>query len=78
MYSRTSLNPYPSVDGPGYGLLGGMGSRRCAKNRLKNGSFSMGNKSLCTIIHRCSLKIVSLKAALLVTDPHGKDDKGEW
>jgi hypothetical protein len=35
MYSRTPHNPYPSVDGPGYGLLEVMGFERSAKNRVK-------------------------------------------
>jgi len=34
-YSRTCLNPYPSVDGLGYGLLQVMGFDRYAKNRLE-------------------------------------------
>ena len=34
-YSRTSHNPYPSVEGPGYGLLEVMGFERSAKNRIK-------------------------------------------
>jgi hypothetical protein len=35
VYSRTPHNPYPSVDGPGYGLLQVMGFERSAKNRVK-------------------------------------------
>ena len=34
-YSRNCYNPYPSVDGPGYGLLQVMGLERYAKNRLE-------------------------------------------
>src|SRR5258708_14996886 len=38
VYSRTCLNPYPSVDGPGYGLLRVMAFERWAKNRFESRS----------------------------------------
>jgi hypothetical protein len=34
-YSRLPLNPYPSVDDPGYGLSEIMALERYAKNRFK-------------------------------------------
>ena len=34
-YSRTPHNPYLSVDGPGYGLWGGMGLKEHGKNRVE-------------------------------------------
>jgi hypothetical protein len=60
-YSRTSLNPYPSVDGLGYGLSGGMGSRGVLKIDLKMGEFFLQTK------HLRSLKIVCQKGFLHIS-----------
>jgi hypothetical protein len=47
-YSQHPHNPYPSVDDPGYGLWGVMGSGRKVKKRFKN--FSENHKKPLKIL----------------------------